>query len=232
MVSSRRPEFAHRAAPQARAPVSAADSAQDLPAARAGIPGRARLWPSPPQDAAAPVKSQAPLPFRGDPVSIILVLVIVAALGIAGLVGGEIYARNRANNVVASATRCVVQDGATASFGPSPFLLQHIIGHYTNISIHTAGNNIRNAKGMKADIEIDDVDLHGNADSKGTIGELDANITWTSAGIQETIQDSIPFIGGLVNSVTTNAECRHHRAQRGDGAGRRHRQAAGRRGRS
>jgi hypothetical protein len=57
---------------------------------------------------------------------------------------------------------------------------------------------------MKAEININDVDLHGNADSKGTIGELDAAITWTSQGIQETVQDSIPFIGGLVNSVATD----------------------------
>jgi hypothetical protein len=158
----------------------------------------------PPQDPFEPDKPKRRFHFRGDPVSIILVLVIVAALGIAGLVGGELYARNRANNVVATATQCVVQDGATASFGPSPFLLQHIMGHYGNITIHTAGHNIRNAKGMKADISIDDVDLHGNADSKGTIGELDANITWTSEGIQETIADSIPLIGSLVNSVSTN----------------------------
>jgi hypothetical protein len=162
--------------------------------------------PPPSQDVTAPVKAKRRFRFRGDPVSIILVLVIVAALGIAGLVGGELYARNRANEVVAAATQCVVQDGVTASFGPSPFLLQHLTGHYTNISIHTAGHNIRNAKGMKADININDVDLHGNADSKGTIGELDANITWTAAGIQETIQDAIPLIGGLVNSVTTNAD--------------------------
>ncbi len=155
-------------------------------------------------DTAEHVKPKRRFRFRGDPVSIVLVLVIVAALGIAGLVGGELYARNRANNVVASATQCVIQDGATASFGPSPFLLQHVMGHYKDITIHTAGHNIRNAKGMKADIEIDDVDLHGNADSKGTIGKLDANITWTSDGIQETIQNSLPFIGGLVNSVTTD----------------------------
>jgi hypothetical protein len=158
----------------------------------------------PPQDPVEPPKPKRRFHFRGDPVSIILVLVIVAALGIAGLVGGEIYARNRADNVVATATQCVIQDGATATFGPSPFLLQHIMGHYGNITIHTAGHNIRNAKGMKADISIDDVDLHGNADSKGTIGKLDANITWTSEGIQETIQDSLPFIGGFVNKVTTD----------------------------
>ena len=159
---------------------------------------------APLHDAAEPVKPKRRFRFRGDPVSIILVLVIVAALGIAGLVGGELYARHRANDIVATATQCVIQDGATASFGSSPFLLQHLAGHYKDITIHTAGHNIRNAKGMKADIEIDDVDLHGNADSKGTIGKLDANITWTSEGIQETIQNSLPFIGGLVNSVSTN----------------------------
>jgi hypothetical protein len=143
--------------------------------------------------------------FRlGDPVSIVLIFVIVAALAVAGLVGGELYARHRADNVVATATECVIQDGATASFGPSPFLLQHLTGHYKDISIHTAGHQIRNAKGMKADINIDNVDLHGNADSKGTIGALDANITWTSQGIQETVQDSIPIIGSLVNSVSTD----------------------------
>jgi hypothetical protein len=144
--------------------------------------------------------------FRGDPVSIILILVIVAALGVAGLIGGELYARNRADHVVASATECVVQDQAKVSFGPSPFLLQHFTGHYRDISIHTAGHQIRNAKGMTADININDVDLHGNADSKGTIGALDATISWTSQGIQETVQDSIPFIGGLVNGVATNPD--------------------------
>jgi hypothetical protein len=180
--------------------------AQDY-AATAEFPADSPYSP-PPLDTTAPVttKRRSRLPqFRGDPVSIILVLVIVAALGIAGLVGGELYARHRADNVVATATECVVQDGATASFGPTPFLLQHLTGHYKDISIHTAGHNIRNAKGMKADITINDVDLHGNADSKGTIGALDANITWTADGIQQTIEDSLPFIGGLVNSVTTDA---------------------------
>ena len=178
----------------------------------AAPPPRAQEYPAtapfehqaPLQDAAEPAQSKRRFRFRGDPVSIILVLVIVAALSIAGLVGGELYARHRANDVVATATQCVIQDGATASFGSSPFLLQHVTGHYKDITIHTAGHNIRNAKGMKADIEIDDVDLHGNADSKGTIGKLDANITWTSDGIQETIQNSLPFIGGLVNGVSTN----------------------------
>ncbi len=154
------------------------------------------------QEPAAPVKTKRR--FLGDPVSIILVLVIVAALVVAGLIGGELYARNRANSVVAAATECVVQDQAKVSFGPSPFLLQHLTGHYRDISIHTAGHQIRNAKGMTADININDVDLHGSGDSKGTIGELDATITWTSDGIRETVQQGVPFVGGLVNAVSTN----------------------------
>jgi hypothetical protein len=142
--------------------------------------------------------------FIGDPVSIILILVIVAALAVAGVIAGELYARHRADNVVATATECVVQDQASVSFGPSPFLLQHIMGHYSDISIHTAGHQIRSAKGMKADININDVDLHGSGDSKGTIGELDATITWTSDGIKETAQSFLPFIGSLVNNVTSD----------------------------
>ncbi|MBV8862874.1 MAG: DUF2993 domain-containing protein [Mycobacterium sp.] len=175
------------------------------------LPPSAHQYPAEPppgqppsQDTAAFVKTRRRFRFFRDPVSIILVLVIVAALVVAGLVGAELYARNRADKVVAAATECVVQDQASVSFGPSPFLLQHITGHYRDISIHTAGHQIREAKGMTANININDVDLHGNADSKGTIGELDATITWTSEGIKETVQDSIPFIGGLVNNVTTD----------------------------
>jgi DUF2993 family protein len=149
-----------------------------------------------------PVKTKRRL-FR-DPVSIILVLVIVVALAVAGLIGGELYARHRADNVVAAATECVVHDQATVSFGPYPFLLQHIAGHYRDISIHTAGHQLRSAKGMKADITINDVDLHGSGDSKGTIGALDATITWTSDGIKETSQSFLPFVGSLVNGVTSD----------------------------
>lgn len=141
--------------------------------------------------------------FR-DPMSIVLVVVIVVALAVAGVVGGEIYARHRGNQLVGEATACVVQDSASASFGASPFLLQWMSGHYGHISISTGGNQIRQAKGMKADIEIDDVRLADTGNSKGTIGALDATITWTAEGIQQTIQDAIPLVGSFVNGVTTN----------------------------
>lgn len=139
-----------------------------------------------------------------DPMSIMLVLVIVVALVAAGVVGAELYARSRADDVVAKAVSCVVQDSAKVSFGASPFLLQHITGHYGNISISTAGNQIRDAKGMKADITIDDIRLEDKGNTKGTIGALNATINWTTEGIKQTIQNSIPLVGSFVTSVSAN----------------------------
>jgi LmeA-like phospholipid-binding len=142
--------------------------------------------------------------FR-DPLSIVLVVVIVAALALAGLIGGELYARSRADSVVAKVVSCVVQDEASASFGVvPPFLIQHMSGHYTNIHIETAGNQIRDAKGMKVNLTIKDVRLEDTPTSSGSVGSLVANITWSSEGIRQTIQDAIPLVGSFVTGVTTN----------------------------
>jgi hypothetical protein len=135
----------------------------------------------------------------------VLIVVIVIALVAAGLLAGELYARSRADSVVATATQCVVQDNASASFGAlPPFLMQHISGHYTNIHIQTAGNQVRQAKGMKVDLVIKDVRLQDTGNANGSIGSLVANITWSSQGIKDTIQNAIPIIGSLVTGVTTN----------------------------
>jgi hypothetical protein len=140
-----------------------------------------------------------------DPVSVVLVVVIVLALVFAGLLGGELYARNRADTVVAGTVECIVQDSATASFGVlPPFLFQHASGHYNNIKIETAGNQIRDAKGMKVNLDINDVRLEDSADSSGSIGSMVAHITWSAEGIKQTIQGAIPLVGSFVTGVTTN----------------------------
>jgi hypothetical protein len=142
--------------------------------------------------------------FR-DPLSIVLVVVIVVALVLAGLIGGELYGRHRADSVVAKAVECVVQDDANVSFGVwPPFLMQHMSGHYTNIHIETAGNQVRDAKGMKVNIAIKDVRLEDTATSTGTIGSLVANITWSADGIKQTIQNAIPLVGAFVTGVKTD----------------------------
>jgi hypothetical protein len=107
---------------------------------------------------------------------------------------------------VAAATECVVQDKASVSFGATPLLLQLATGHYRNISIHTAGNRIGNARGMKADVRIDDVWLDGDADGMGAVGALDAVITWSADGIRQSIQEAISPLRGLVTGVQTNPD--------------------------
>ena len=167
--------------------------------------------PGPPPPPAAPASPEQPSSgsrlaklFR-DPLSLVLVVVIVLALSLAGLLGGELYARNRADDVVAATVSCVVEDEASASFGVMPpFLIQHMTGHYTNIHIETAGNQIREAKGMKVNLSIDDVRLEDSANSSGSVGSLVADITWSAEGIQQTIEESIPLIGSFVSGVTTN----------------------------
>ncbi|WP_349269995.1 hypothetical protein MPNTM1_00581 [Mycolicibacterium parafortuitum] len=159
--------------------------------------------PAAPEDSSFPAKLKR---IFSDPVSVVLVVVIVLALVFACLLGGELYARNRADTIVAGTVECVVQDDATASFGVMPpFLLQHMSGHYTNIRIETAGNQVRDAKGMKVNLDINDVRLEDTPTSSGSIGSLVANISWSTEGIKQTIQGAIPLVGSFVTGVTTNA---------------------------
>lgn len=142
--------------------------------------------------------------FLRDPLSIGLAIVIVVALVIAGALGLELYVRHKADTVVASAVECVVKDKASVSFGMRPFVLQHLSGHYSDIHVETAGNQIREAKGMKLNLVLDDIKINKTADSAGTLGALDATITWSNDGIKQTLQDIIPIVGGLVTGVSTS----------------------------
>lgn len=128
------------------------------------------------------------------------------ALLAGGLAGAELYARHRADSLLVDVAECVVRDGATVSFGVNPpFLWQHVTGHYTNISVTTEGNQVQDAKGMTADVTVSDVRLQGSAESKGTIGALDATLTWTANGIKDTVAANLPGVGSLVTGVTTDA---------------------------
>lgn len=128
----------------------------------------------------------------------VVVLVVV--------VGAELFFRHLAQSKVASAVACEVQDSASVSFAAMPPVLwQYLSGDYPDISVQTAGNQVRSAKGMKVSIDIKDLRLKDANNSKGTIGALHGTITWSSDGIKQSIQDAIPVLGTFVTSkVTTN----------------------------
>lgn len=123
---------------------------------------------------------------------------------VGGLAGGELYARYRADSILTEVAECVVEDRATISFGVNPpFLWQHITGDYTNITVTTAGDRVQAANGMTADVTLKDVRLRDSADSKGTIGSLNATLTWKSEGIKDTVVENLPGVGSLVTGVST-----------------------------
>ena len=61
---------------------------------------------------------------------------------------------------------------------------------------------IREAKGMKLKLLLDDVRINPTAESAGTLGSLDADVTWSAQGIKDTVQGIIPVLGNLVSGVT------------------------------
>lgn len=156
-----------------------------------------------PRDA-RPERSKPSSRWR-SPHAIILAAVIVVAVVVIGLTGAELYARHKAGSVLVAVAECVVEDNASVSFGVNPpFLWQHINGHYTNISVETGGKQVQAAKGMTADVSLSDIRLQGTADSKGTIGSLSATLTWTSAGIKDTVAENLPGVGSLITDVSTD----------------------------
>ncbi|QZA08270.1 DUF2993 domain-containing protein [Mycolicibacter heraklionensis] len=144
--------------------------------------------------------------FSGLPAAM-LALTVVLAIALVGMLGGELYARHRANSLVAEAVKCEAQDSATVSFGTTPpVLAQYFNGEYSHISVQTAGNQIRQAKGMRLELDIRNVRLNkgaGASDPKGTIGSLDGTITWPADGIKQSIQDVVPVIGSIVTGTVT-----------------------------
>ncbi|MDT5279877.1 MAG: hypothetical protein QOJ20_1072 [Mycobacterium sp.] len=157
---------------------------------------------------AAPDRQQPEVKKRRNfrnPQSLFLIAIIIVALVAGGLAGAELYARQRADSILVTVAECVVKDGATISFGVNPpFLWQHVTGHYTNISVATAGNQVQEAKGMTADVTLKDVRLQDSAESKGTIGSLNATLSWKSAGIKDTVVANLPVVGSLVTGVSTD----------------------------
>ena len=157
--------------------------------------------PVPPESLPPAPEPTTPRKLFGDPLSTLLVVVIVVAVALAGLLGAELYARHKADSIVAGAVSCVVRDSATASFGPRPFLIQHFTHSYRNMSVETAGNRIREAEGMRLKLYLDDVRINPTADSAGTLGVLNADVTWSAEGIKQTVQGVIPVLGNLVSGV-------------------------------
>ncbi len=158
----------------------------------------------PPPPADSPEKHERG--FFSNRTSLLLILLIVALVVVAVPIGAELYARHAASTKVASAVQCEVQDSATVSFSPAPPVLwQYLTKDYSDISVQTSGNQVRQAKGMKVNLDIRDIKLTNANNSQGTIGSLSGTVTWSTDGIKQSIQTAVPVLGKFVSGdVTTN----------------------------
>lgn len=144
---------------------------------------------------------QSPKP----PMLIAVIAVIAVALVCACLLGSELYARHWAQSMVTAMVKCAVDDDASVSIATTPPLLfQAVEDRFTDITIETAGKQVRAAKGMKVVVVIKDLRLRGGSASGGTIGSLSATVGWTDDGMKRTAQQEIPLLGGFVTGVTTD----------------------------
>ena len=139
------------------------------------------------------------------PTSIVLIAVTAVALMCAGLLGGELYLRQKAQSIITAMAQCIVDDDANVSIAtPPPLLLQTLTGHYAGITIATAGKQVRSAKGMRVVLDIVDLHVPVNGSSGITVGSLSATIVWTDDGMKRTAQQAIPLFGASITAVGTD----------------------------
>lgn len=151
--------------------------------------------PLPPVQPPAPA-AQPPAKRKRSrgPIAIFLILVIVLATAAVGMIGAEFYARTVAVDKVKSATACFIEgseDSVDVTFENSPpVLMQYFNDKYTGFTIATDGP-IRGVDGVTTNIAVDDLDLNGGANDRGTIGAINATIDWTSEGMRQSANTAL-----------------------------------------
>ncbi|CAM2835312.1 LmeA family phospholipid-binding protein [Skermania piniformis] len=126
------------------------------------------------------------------------VLIVLAVVGVllAALIGVELYARHEATSCLSAEFEREVGSAVDVDLSAQPILLQVLRKHYPYVGIHSDNAAFGSAVGMKLSARAADIDL---ADGTGRIGSSSADIDWSTAGIQQTMQQQ-PF-GSLVSEV-------------------------------
>lgn len=124
---------------------------------------------------------------------------IVAALIVAITLGSEWFVRQKATSQILAGIECVTGDTADVRLGSKSVLWQYLTGTIDTIGIRTAGNRIRAARQLSIEATLTGV----STDTPPTAREVEATLTWPTAGITATIEESLGSLGSRI-SVTTN----------------------------
>lgn len=130
--------------------------------------------------------------------TLVIALVVVAALVVGGLVAAETYARHQISRCIATQFEQEMGSTIDVSFGPKPMLLTYLDGKLGSVRIDSEDNQFGPATGMVVHAKFNDIELDDHGRGGGTIGSSSAEVSWDNDGIRETL-------GGLVSGVRSSS---------------------------
>lgn len=126
-----------------------------------------------------------------------VVIVLIAAL-----VGGELYARNRVTTCLTTQFESELGSQIDVGLGATPVLFSLATKKFSSVDISSDDSSFGPAQDLQVDATIEDVDLTATDTTSGRIGSSTADVTWSTSGIQATLQEQ--GLGGIVSGVTSD----------------------------
>ncbi len=114
--------------------------------------------------------------------------------------GAEWFVRYSATSQILDNIECVTGDTAAISFGSKSMLWQYITGTIDQIEIRTAGNRVRAARQLGIEATLTGISTANPPAAR----EIEATLTWPTAGITATIEENLGSLGSRI-SVSTDS---------------------------
>lgn len=127
-----------------------------------------------------------------------VVALVVAAVLIAVVVGGEMYARHVVRDCLTQQFRQQLSTKVDIGLGIKPVLIEMVDHSIPSFTIDSSDARFGPAQGMKVHAVAHNIHLEDGNKRAGTIGSSDADVVWSSDGIAKTLQEqSLNLISGV-----------------------------------
>ncbi|NNH74763.1 DUF2993 domain-containing protein [Nocardia uniformis] len=122
---------------------------------------------------------------------------VVAVLAVAGLAGGEAYARRTVERCISSQFEQEMGSKIDVSFGAKPMLITMFDNKVSSVTVDSDDSKFGPAEGMVVHAVFNDIEVVDQGRGGGTVGSSTAEVTWSNDGIAKTLS-------GLVTGVQSN----------------------------
>nr|WP_067543544.1 DUF2993 domain-containing protein [Nocardia crassostreae] len=129
--------------------------------------------------------------------TLLIVAIVLALVAVAGLAGGEAYARRSVENCITSQFEAEMGSQIDVSFGWKPLLITMFDGKVGKVTVDSDDTKFGPAVGMVVHATFNDIEVKDQGRQGGSIGSSTADVTWSNDGITKTL-------GGLVSSTTSD----------------------------